>query len=48
MGLVGALSSGLRAVPGIVRNRQLMLSLGIPLGLGQLVGLATMPAILNW
>lgn len=25
-----------------------LLSLGIPLGLGQLVGLATMPAVLNW
>jgi hypothetical protein len=32
----------------ILSNRALLVSLGVPLGLGQLVGLATMPAILKW
>eukprot|EP00879_Flechtneria_rotunda_P000910 GHRR01001038.1.p1 GENE.GHRR01001038.1~~GHRR01001038.1.p1 ORF type:complete len:192 (+),score=61.10 GHRR01001038.1:156-731(+) len=46
--LAGAVQSGLRAVPGILRNGPLMLSVGVPLALGNVVGLATMPAVFNW
>jgi tryptophan-rich sensory protein len=48
MRIMGAAQSAIRAVPGILRNGPLMLSMGIPLALGNVVGLASLPAVFNW
>ncbi|WIA12801.1 hypothetical protein OEZ86_006130 [Tetradesmus obliquus] len=45
---MGAAQSALDALPGIIRNGPLMLSLGVPLALGQVVGLASLPAVFGW
>eukprot|EP00882_Tetradesmus_deserticola_P000377 GHRQ01000415.1.p1 GENE.GHRQ01000415.1~~GHRQ01000415.1.p1 ORF type:complete len:186 (+),score=77.48 GHRQ01000415.1:137-694(+) len=43
-----AVQSALQALPRVVRNGPLMLSIGVPLALGQVVGLASLPAVFGW
>lgn len=52
MRLGTAVGHGIRAAgaaaAGVLRNPPLLVCLGVPVGLGQVVGLATLPAVFNW